>query len=168
MFRLSFQEPTMRVSPKILSLQPSHILRLSSQRTTNAHLLWEQVIAEFHMSTPDGSFKFQEVPSYLALHNPSPPEYTSESNSEPTSLPSPPTSASTQHQSPVSPIVMATPSTTLHWGHGSTPKFTPDVPRELQCYFKELELLFGPAQVVDDMEKKKHTCQNVDINTADL
>jgi hypothetical protein len=53
-------------------------------------------------------------------------------------------------------------------GHGSTPKFTPDVPRELQRYFKELELLFGPAQVVDDTEKKKHTCRYIDIDTADL
>jgi hypothetical protein len=53
-------------------------------------------------------------------------------------------------------------------GHSSTPKFTPDVPRELQCYFKELELLFGPAQVVDDTEKKKHACRYVDIDIADL
>jgi hypothetical protein len=53
-------------------------------------------------------------------------------------------------------------------GHGSTPKFIPDVPRELQRYFKELELLFGPAQVVDDTEKKKHACRYVDINTTDL
>jgi hypothetical protein len=53
-------------------------------------------------------------------------------------------------------------------GHSSTPKVTPDVPRELQRYFKELELLFGPAQVVDDTEKKKHTCRYIDIDTADL
>jgi hypothetical protein len=53
-------------------------------------------------------------------------------------------------------------------GHGSAPKFTPDVPRELQCYFKGLELLFGPAQIVDDAEKKKHACRYVDIDTADL
>jgi hypothetical protein len=52
--------------------------------------------------------------------------------------------------------------------HGSAPKFTPDVPRELQRYFKELELLFGPAQVVDDTEKNKHTCWYIDIYTADL
>jgi hypothetical protein len=56
----------------------------------------------------------------------------------------------------------------LPQGHGSTPKFTPDIPRELQCYFKELELLFGPAQVVDNTEKKKHACQYVNIDTADL
>jgi hypothetical protein len=53
-------------------------------------------------------------------------------------------------------------------GHGSAPKFTPDVPRELQQYFKEQELLFGPAQVVDDTEKKKHACQYVNIDTAEL
>jgi hypothetical protein len=63
---------------------------------------------------------------------------------------------------------MAAPSTMPPQGHGSTPKFTPDVPRELQRYFKELELLFGPAQVVDDTEKKKHACRYVDIDTADL
>jgi hypothetical protein len=63
---------------------------------------------------------------------------------------------------------MAAPSTMPPRGHSSAPKFTPNVPRELQCYFKELELLFGPAQVVDDTEKKKHTCRYVDINTADL
>jgi hypothetical protein len=40
--------------------------------------------------------------------------------------------------------------------------------RELQCYFKELKLLFGPAQVVNDMEKKKHTCRYINIDTADL
>jgi hypothetical protein len=46
------------------------------------------------------------------------------------------------------------------------PKFTPDVPRELQRYFKEL--LFGPAQIVDNAKKKKHACRYVDIDTADL
>jgi hypothetical protein len=68
----------------------------------------------------------------------------------------------------VLPIAMAAPSTMPPQGHGSAPKFTPDIPRELQRYFKELELLFGPAQVVDDTEKKKHACQYVDIDTADL
>jgi hypothetical protein len=53
-------------------------------------------------------------------------------------------------------------------GHGSAPKFTPDISRELQRYVKELELLFGPAQVADDTEKKKHACQYVNINIADL
>jgi hypothetical protein len=63
---------------------------------------------------------------------------------------------------------MAAPSTMPPQGHGSAPKFTPDVPRELQRYFKELELLFGSAQVVDNTEKKKHACRYVDIDTADL
>jgi hypothetical protein len=62
---------------------------------------------------------------------------------------------------------MAAPSTMPPQGHGSAPKFTPNVPRELQRYFKELELLFGPAQVVNDMEKK-HTCRYVNIDMADL
>jgi hypothetical protein len=39
-------------------------------------------IAEFQTSTPDGSFEFEEVPSYLALHNLSLPDYTSESDSD--------------------------------------------------------------------------------------
>jgi hypothetical protein len=63
---------------------------------------------------------------------------------------------------------MTTPSTMPPQGHGSAPKFTPDVPRELQHYFKELKLLFGPAQVADETEKKKHTCRYIDIDTADL
>jgi hypothetical protein len=63
---------------------------------------------------------------------------------------------------------MATPSTMLPRGHSSAPKFPPDIPRELQRYFKELELLFGPAQIVNNAEKKKHTCRYVDIDTADL
>jgi hypothetical protein len=29
-------------------------------------------------------------------------------------------------------------------------------------------LLFGPAQVVDNTEKKKHACRYIDIDTADL
>jgi hypothetical protein len=120
------------------------------------------------MSTPDKSFEFQEVPSYLALHNLSLPEYTSKSDSELTSQSSSPTSASTQHQSPVLPIITAAPSTMPPQGHSSAPNSTPDIPRELRCYFKELELLFGPAQVVDNKEKKKHACQYVDISMADL
>jgi hypothetical protein len=63
---------------------------------------------------------------------------------------------------------MAAPSTMPPRGHGSTLKFTPDIPRELQRYFKELELLFGPAQVVNNTEKKKHACRYVDIDTTDL
>jgi hypothetical protein len=151
-FGLSFLEPTARVSPKISSPQPSRITRLSSQRPTNAHLIREQVITEFHTSTPNGSFEFQEVPSYLTLHNLSLPDISSDSNSESTSQSPSPISASTQHHSLVSPITMAAaPSTMPPRGHGSAPKFTPDVPRELQHYYKELELLFGPAQVIDDM-----------------
>jgi hypothetical protein len=40
--------------------------------------------------------------------------------------------------------------------NNSTPKFTPNVPRELKQYFKELKMLFALAQVIDNMEKKKH------------
>jgi hypothetical protein len=63
---------------------------------------------------------------------------------------------------------MAAPTTMPPRGRGPTPKFTPNVPRELQCYFKELEMLFGPAQVVNDTETKKHACQHVNIDMADL
>jgi hypothetical protein len=63
---------------------------------------------------------------------------------------------------------MAAPSTMPPQGNGSAPKFTPDAPRELQRYFKELELLFGPAQIINDAEKKKHACRYIDIDTADL
>jgi hypothetical protein len=105
-----FLEPTERVSPKILSPQPSRIPRLSSQRIINARLIRDQVIAEFHMSSPDASFEFQEVPSYLALHNLSLPSITSESDSEPTSQPTSPISASTQHLSPVSVMKVTSPS----------------------------------------------------------
>jgi hypothetical protein len=63
---------------------------------------------------------------------------------------------------------MATPTTMPPQGHSSTPKFTPNIPRKLQHNFKELELFFGPAQVVNDTEKKKHACQYVNIDTADL
>jgi hypothetical protein len=139
-----FLEPTTRVSPKIFSPQPSHILRLSSQRTTNAHLIQDQFIAVSYVLTR-ASFEFQEVPSYLALHNLSLIEITPETDSEPTSQPTSPTSASTQPLSPLLPITMAVPSTMPPQGHSSAPKFTPDIPRKLQCYFKELELLFGPA-----------------------
>jgi hypothetical protein len=77
------------------------------------------------MSTPDGSFKFEEVPSCLALHNLSLPDYTSESDSDQNSQSSSPTPASTQHQSPALPIAIATPTTMPPRGHSSTPKFTP-------------------------------------------
>jgi hypothetical protein len=51
-------------------------------------------------------------------------------------------------------------------GHSSAPKFTPNVPRELQHYFQELEMLFAPAQVINNTEKKKHTCHY--INRASM
>jgi hypothetical protein len=47
-------------------------------------------------------------------------------------------------------------------------KFTPNVPRELQHYCQELGMLFAPAQVIDNTEKKKHACHYVDIITAEL
>jgi hypothetical protein len=43
-------------------------------------------------------------------------------------------------------------------GHSSAPQFNPEVPQELQIYFQELEMLFGPAHINNSMEKKKHAC----------
>jgi hypothetical protein len=63
---------------------------------------------------------------------------------------------------------MTTPTTMPPRGHSSAPKFNPDIPWELQRYFKELEMLFATAQIVNNEEKKKHACQYVNIDTADL
>ena len=38
--------------------------------------------------------------------------------------------------------------------HHMAPKFTEDQPRELKRFFEELENLFGPANIVMDMDKK--------------
>jgi hypothetical protein len=63
---------------------------------------------------------------------------------------------------------MTTLTTMPPWGHSSAPKFNPDIPRELQHYFKELEMLFATTQIVNNEENKKHACWYVDIDTADL
>jgi hypothetical protein len=63
------------------------------------------------------------------------------------------------------PAIMTAPMTMLPRRHSSTPQFNPEVPWE---YFRELEMFFGSAQIVNNMEKKKHACWYIDIDTADL
>jgi hypothetical protein len=129
---------------------------------------------------PDKSFEFEEVPLHLARHNLFVPDYTlptdqvqephlwhSISLSRPLS-PLTPISKPPQNllQKPTI-IKMTTPTTMPPRGHSSAPQFNPDIPRELQRYFKELEMLFTTAQIVNNKEKKKHACRYVDIDTAD-
>jgi hypothetical protein len=49
--------------------------------------------------------------------------------------------------------------------HSSAPKFNPQVSQQ---YFQELKMLFGPAQIIKNIENKKHACQYVNIDTANL
>jgi hypothetical protein len=53
-------------------------------------------------------------------------------------------------------------------GEDGAPSFSPDQPRELRRYFKELSLLFICAQVTDDEEKKIYACRYLDVDSAEL
>jgi hypothetical protein len=53
-------------------------------------------------------------------------------------------------------------------GHSTALKFTPTQPHELHRYFKELEVLFARCQVTNNVERKKHVCQYLDIDTSDF
>ena len=53
-------------------------------------------------------------------------------------------------------------------GEDGAPSFSPDQPRELRRYFKELNYLFIRAQVTDDEEKKMHACRYLDVDSAEL
>jgi hypothetical protein len=53
-------------------------------------------------------------------------------------------------------------------GDHSAPRFDTKQPRELRHYFSDLKYCFEQAQIVDDMEKKSHTCRFVNINTSEL
>src|ERR1700683_1408371 len=53
-------------------------------------------------------------------------------------------------------------------GNHTAPQFDAKQPRELHCYFSDLNYCFGQAQIADDAEKKKHACRFVDINTSKL
>jgi len=48
------------------------------------------------------------------------------------------------------------------------PRFDPQQPRELRRYFTDLDFVFNRAGINDVAEKKKHACQYVDVDTADL
>src|ERR1700677_2572520 len=63
---------------------------------------------------------------------------------------------------------MATATTMPARGHSSTPKFTADQPRELQCYFQELEILLDSTRIVDAQIMKKHACCYLDVDSAEL
>jgi hypothetical protein len=49
---------------------------------------------------------------------------------------------------------MAAPIPMPLWGHNTAPYLNLNVPRELQWYFEDLELLFIPALIGSDIEKK--------------
>jgi hypothetical protein len=53
-------------------------------------------------------------------------------------------------------------------GDRSAPCFDPKQPRELCCYFSDLDFAFGRAAVTDDAEKKTHATRYVDVNTGEL
>jgi len=53
-------------------------------------------------------------------------------------------------------------------GHATAPKFSPDQPRELRYYFKELEHLFDAASVTQNDPKKKFATRYLDFQVADL
>jgi hypothetical protein len=63
---------------------------------------------------------------------------------------------------------MATVTTMPARGHATAPKFSPDQPRELRRFFKELEYLFTNAGVTNDDEKKPYAVRYMDADVADL
>jgi hypothetical protein len=74
--------------------------------------------------------------------------------------------ASTTALEPITPAFAA--PTMPARGHSTAPKFTPTQPCELYRYFKELEVLFTRCQVTNDIERKKHVYQYLDIDTSDF
>jgi hypothetical protein len=53
-------------------------------------------------------------------------------------------------------------------GHSTAPKFSPDQPRELKRFFKELEYHFTACSITDAAEKKGYAVRYVDFDVADL
>jgi hypothetical protein len=74
--------------------------------------------------------------------------------------------ASTTALEPIAPAFAA--PTMPARGHSTAPKFSPTQPRELRRYFEELEVLFARCQVTNDIERKKHACRYLDIDTSDF
>jgi hypothetical protein len=74
--------------------------------------------------------------------------------------------ASTTALEPIAPTFAA--PTMPARGHSTAPKFSPTQPRELRRYFEELEVLFARCQVTNDIERKKHACRYLDIDTSNF
>jgi hypothetical protein len=53
-------------------------------------------------------------------------------------------------------------------GDHSTPKFDPKQPRELRCYFTDLDFTFDCTSITNKAGKKKHACHYVDVDTSEL
>lgn len=53
-------------------------------------------------------------------------------------------------------------------GHSTAPKFSPDQPRELRRFFKELEYHFTACTITDNDAKKGYAVRYVDFDVADL
>jgi hypothetical protein len=53
-------------------------------------------------------------------------------------------------------------------GHATAPKFSPDKPRELRYYFKELDHLFTASTVTDEQKMKDFATRYLDFEVADL
>ena len=53
-------------------------------------------------------------------------------------------------------------------GDRSAPTFNTKQPHELCRYFVDLEFMFDRAGVIDRVDKKRHTCRYVDIDTSEL
>jgi hypothetical protein len=53
-------------------------------------------------------------------------------------------------------------------GHLTAPKFLPDQPRKLKCYFRELKILLASAGITDEDKKKKHASRYLNVDSAEL
>jgi hypothetical protein len=52
-------------------------------------------------------------------------------------------------------------------GNRTTPQFNPTKPRELHCFFNNLQYILNRTQVTSKYEIKCHTARYVDINTSE-
>jgi hypothetical protein len=146
---------------KISSPQSSRIPRSTIQRPTAFRQLRDQFRADFEAAFPDTdtSDLFFEVPDYQAHHNLLFPDYIlpTQISSHPSIVPSIPVI-------PMAANVIPMPAR----GHSTAPKFSPNQPRTLKRYFKELEILFDSSGILTNEEKKKHACRYLDVDSAEL
>ena len=56
----------------------------------------------------------------------------------------------------------------LSYRHYTAPKFTEDQPRELKRFFEELANLFGPVNIVTNMDKKSQTVQYIEVDMSNM